>query len=331
MWFDRIWTIQEVALARQVKILSSAREMDYDRFMNEWLDLYEPWFSHVERDPRADLIMARAGVCKVTKGKKYKDPWWPQDWNLMSSLCNVTALASSHPSDKIFALHGVIKELGLSLPEPQYSMDTGEVYWKACAALMDQTCSLKPLILVNGLPWNSKIPSWVPDFNQPYRKTIAGVPITNGVFGEYSFYNTESAFKIIDSSKIIATKAKVIGYVRGRLYQQTGLQSNRSDDVAPCVAELVREDIHTTHVFQNWILASEMLENFTLEDENDFSAIHRLMFNRYSIVQSFQEQGRELELIRLLQASAYNPGPLSQIFQDLVKHFFRQRKTFQDS
>jgi len=253
MWFHRIWTIQEVALARRVRVLSLQREMDYDQFIREWMDLHWKWSYMTTRDPMADLIATRGGIRQVVERQrlsKRRGLWWWAAWEPTDFLCSVTASASSHPSDKIFAIHGLLKELGFALPDPEYSMDTGEVYWKACASLMTQASSVRsllPLTLVNGLHWNSNIPSWVPDFNQPLGRIVRASDTFNGLLGVNLGHFRPAEFELIDNNKIIATKARINGLVRGRIYQNTELQSNRSCDVSLGVAELVREHIQAIH------------------------------------------------------------------------------------
>jgi hypothetical protein len=236
-------------------------------------------------------LIKKKRLKKVDEGFEFREPMHP-----MHFLCGVTAATSSHPSDKIFAIHGVMKELGVLLPEPDYSMDTGEVYWKACAALMSQTRSLEPLMLVNGLlHWNSNVPSWVPDFNQTHRR-IVEPPLSKSVFGWRSPCNHGAKFTLIDNDKIIATKAKPIDLIHGRTYQRTNPQSNRSGE-----AGLVREHIHAIHCFHNWILASETWEYFTMDDEANFDAVVELMFLQFDLYDENQENRRRL--IRLLRIS----------------------------
>jgi hypothetical protein len=105
--------------------------MDYDKFTYEWTNLKWNWFYQTDSNPMTDLIDARAGmfIRRLWGLKKLKASWWvPPMWEPANFLCTVTASASSHPSDKIFGIHGVMKTFGVSLPEPDYNMDTGEVY-----------------------------------------------------------------------------------------------------------------------------------------------------------------------------------------------------------
>jgi hypothetical protein len=316
MWFNRMWTIQEVALARQVKVLSPVREMDYDRFMNKWMERYGGFSELKDRNPIVDVIEARASGRQMVKSEgseKWKVPWWEAEWaphDPMQFLCLVTASAASHPSDKIFAIHGVMKELGVLLPEPDYSMDTGEVYWKACAVLMTMTCSLQPLHLVNGLHWNSDYPSWVPDFSQTHRR-ISGYTASLRTFrGWYSGHGGPAKFMLIDNHRVIATKAKVIGPIHGRIYQQTELQSNHLGDDSLDGAGLVREYIHVIHCLQSWMLASETLE--------DFDALFELIFYGYGY-QVSRHRGIQPQLRLLLWISAYDPGAIYSKFYKSIE------------
>jgi hypothetical protein len=316
MWFDRIWTIQEVALARQVRVLSPMREVDYDKFMN-WMAFYSMWLSLLKHSHRvSNLIRARARIRHKTRRKGIEKLEESRDvsWGPMNFLCTVTASASSHPSDKIFAIHGIMKELGFLLPEPDYSMDTSEVYWRACCILMTQTDSLQPLTLVNALHWNSDFPSWVPDFNQSHQSIVEfreAVGVLRSVFS-FGFAHREHAkFTLIDSQKVITTKAKVIDLIDGKIHQQTEVQSNRFGNDLLGVAGLVREHIHAIHCLQSWILASEILEDFTLAYEKYLYSMAGVMFN---IEDSWLIEGQKLRLIWLLWISVYDPGEIYSMF-----------------
>jgi hypothetical protein len=236
-------------------------------------------------------------------------------WGPMNFLCTVTASASSHPSDKIFAIHGIMKELGFLLPEPDYSMDTSEVYWRACCVLMTQTDSLRPLTLVNALHWNSDFPSWVPDFNQPRGSIVESREAGDEWWSVFCFgfaHGEYAKFTLIDSQKVIATKAKVIDLIDGKIHQQIEVQSNRFGNDLLGVAGLVREHIHAIHCLQSWILASEMLEDFTLAYERHFNSMVGVMFNIMD--PWFRTEEQKFRLIRLLWISAYDPGEIYSMF-----------------
>jgi hypothetical protein len=86
MWFNRIWTIQEVALAQKVSVVSSTREMDYDKFINDWMDLYWRWFKMLHGSLHVDFIKARATVRHVLKRKRIgKSRLFGERWSSANS------------------------------------------------------------------------------------------------------------------------------------------------------------------------------------------------------------------------------------------------------
>jgi hypothetical protein len=69
---------------------------------------------------------------------------------------------STHPADKIFALYGILKEIGISMPTPNYSLSLGEVYWTATLALLRQEPCTYLLPLASGVASKlPEVPSWV--------------------------------------------------------------------------------------------------------------------------------------------------------------------------
>jgi hypothetical protein len=322
MWFNRIWTIQEVALAQQVRVVSSTREMDYDKFMDDWMDFHWRWFKKYMNSVEVDLIDARATVRHVLRRKRIgklklsgERLSSANSWRPMSFLCAVTASASSYPSDKIFAMNGIMKELGFPLPDPDYSMDYGEVYWKACSELMARTSSLQPLTLVNGLHWDSNFPSWVPDFNGKHPMIAETKWHPKEFLGKGSASHKQARFTI-DNHRVIATQAKVVDLIHGRIYQRLEGQPERSSDYSLGLAEQVRELIHAVHCLQSWILASEKLENFTLADRKHLNSMVDLMFNHEN--SSFLVERDQDRLLQLLWISAYHPGEIYSLFYESI-------------
>lgn len=327
-WFTRIWTIQEVSLAQEVKVVSPTRGMDYDKFMNDWMNINWKWFKRHHNSLSIDLIEARATVRHVLRRKRVgKLKLFGErlssatSWRPLSFLCIVTASASSYPSDKIFAINGIMKALGFALPDPNYSLDYGDVYWKACSALMAQTCSLQPLTLVNGLHWNSKYPSWVPDFNgtRPLIAETKWHPLE--YFGKGSPCRKQATFTI-DNHMVITTQAKVVDIIHGRIYQSLEVQPDRSTDNTLDLAELVRELIHTVHCLQSWILASEKLGDFTSADRKHFDSMVDLMFCHEN--SSFRVQKDQDRLLKLLWISAHNPGEIYSLFYESIDSHIKE-------
>ena len=75
-WFSRVWTIQEVALARTAEVASGERLMNYDSFLSGllgWLrvsSIKSPMGEPIlEANPLLDLLQIRYDVRKLVQIK----------------------------------------------------------------------------------------------------------------------------------------------------------------------------------------------------------------------------------------------------------------------
>jgi hypothetical protein len=149
---------------------------------------------------------------------------------------------------------------------------------------------------------------------QPNTSSIPGLV---GFFAPgYLGYDKPAKFTLIDNHRVIATKAKIIDLVHGRIYQQTELRLKRVGDGSLDVAALVREYIHAIHCFQSWILASETLEDFTLDKSEDLEELVGVIFCGYK---HLGRDERRRRLIQLLWISAYDPGSIHSMFHEWIK------------
>lgn len=80
-------------------------------------------------------------------------------------LLRTQHLDSTDPKDKIFAIHGLLKEMGAHLPDPNYSKSVQQVYREAAAVAIRHDNSLHILFAITGESRIEGIPSWVPDWS----------------------------------------------------------------------------------------------------------------------------------------------------------------------
>jgi hypothetical protein len=71
---------------------------------------------------------------------------------------------SSDGKDKIYGLHQILYDCGITLPEPNYALGTAQIYKEATAALLQGSRSLRILELQENAHKRHDLPSWVPDF-----------------------------------------------------------------------------------------------------------------------------------------------------------------------
>jgi hypothetical protein len=159
----KVWTVQEVAMARQgcCTIYCGEDNLNYD-----WLNMN--LFSmttdlHIRNDYGLnDLLQEPRNYLRRTLRHmimfKKHDPPKGVPHMIKFLLC----YHSSDPKDKIFAFYGIFKEIGLDMPTPNYGISLGAVYWTATLALLSQEPCTILLPLASGVASKiPEVPSWV--------------------------------------------------------------------------------------------------------------------------------------------------------------------------
>jgi hypothetical protein len=85
--------------------------------------------------------------------------------NTLQILVSARKKKASEPKDKIFALFGVLKELGLHLPMPDYQNSLEQIYTEAAIACINHGKSLDILFEAPSDNRRAGLPSWVPDWS----------------------------------------------------------------------------------------------------------------------------------------------------------------------
>lgn len=258
-WFDRMWTIQEVAIAQQVQIISARRAMEYDQFisnLNLWLT------ERLNQPAGGDLwghIMAEGDITTQLLGarKEIRDLLHPspetqkqrEKSRITEIVCHITAASASVASDKIFALHGMMKALGVTLPQPDYTLPTSEVYWRASCVLMRSQNCLDMLSIVNGSSEFTDVPSWVPDFSRSSPRWEM-----NSVWFHASgdWVKRKPSFALTAEDRVMITKAKIVDVVKGVVLEKVdSVVHIVGTDTDVFFGNSLPSSIRTIKVFQN--------------------------------------------------------------------------------
>ena len=122
--------------------------------------------------PLAALLCFNATTFLLTPPKS--NPRW--DRNLRTSFIDVLRMSrrqqATEPKDKVYALYGLLQQLEIPLlAEPDYSPDHSleEAYRNFAVSIINWHHSLDLLLEASG-PWGTNAPSWVPQWNRPYRR-----------------------------------------------------------------------------------------------------------------------------------------------------------------
>jgi hypothetical protein len=121
--------------------------------------------------PLVILIHACAATLLLTPPKT--DVNW--DNNLRDVFVNMLNKSrdqqSANPKDKVYALYGLLQQLDIKLPEPDYSENQSleDTYLGFTYSIIRWHRSLDILLEASG-PWGRNAPSWVPDWSKSYRR-----------------------------------------------------------------------------------------------------------------------------------------------------------------
>jgi hypothetical protein len=166
-YFNRMWTLQEVCVAQManVSLQRGTLSMELDDFTRSIYYL------------RSTFNISTPSLEKITQltmiGLHFSDG---RRLSLRDLLFQARGRESEDPRDKIYALHGLMKDDMNPLLQPDYSKPAAEVFANAARHLIAVEKSLDILCGHQLQPRLEGLPSWVPDFRHFGLQTGVLVP-----------------------------------------------------------------------------------------------------------------------------------------------------------
>ncbi|CAG9975548.1 unnamed protein product [Clonostachys byssicola] len=159
-WFTRVWVIQEAMLSRSGTVYCGDQILSWSavRHFNEW-DQSNKWLKTLPYVMSVSQTSLEKSDIRVS---------------LLIALVETRHCGATDPRDKIYSLlplfHSVKEQLDLA---PKYGDSVAKVYTDCATALLSrQSCGV-----LNAVQSGSKIeglPSWVPDWSMPPKRTVLG-------------------------------------------------------------------------------------------------------------------------------------------------------------
>jgi hypothetical protein len=177
-WWNRIWIVQEIVLAKEALILCGTASMTWTQLEHS-LHYTSIALNDIKTQLQdsGDHSLIRDRVRKIgrlTAIRRRKD-----NLNVVDVFDNIGGNECSDKRDKIYGLVGIIPDADLIVPEPNYSLDAEEVHRRAFGSLAVETRSLDFLSLIVNRPKNIRgggfppsFPSWCPDMTSSYFRNI---------------------------------------------------------------------------------------------------------------------------------------------------------------
>jgi hypothetical protein len=260
-WVQRAWTIQEIALAREVQVVYADYVLDYDNFMmNLSLCLTSLWYSTSPFTTSHEINEAHALILakyKFRENVKICQTGSIQLWNASDVLEEVVFAKSSLAVDKVFAVHALLESLLLGhlwipntfhfMPLPDYCVDAATYYWEVITRLPQGRGFLYFLNFTDGCQWNERIPSWVPDFNNSANRQFPNARSWNKNVPEDSHY------EVSKNKHLLYVKALLISTVQRKAELQKPSSKKPSLDSKGVNMESIYDYLATIQKLQAWI------------------------------------------------------------------------------
>ncbi|KAL5600603.1 hypothetical protein FOVSG1_008415 [Fusarium oxysporum f. sp. vasinfectum] len=190
-WWHRIWTIQEVVLGSNIQVICGPYVVEWDQIIQATA-VFEPCYRFMDELIEATILSSTyrylfpfqsgASRMKFIKSLKFfisrrNDPWLSQSTSLNEDLAGLLGMARNYdatdPRDKIYALLGLLEELGYKSPlRVSYRVSVEDLYTQVAKILQQDSETLNILSHVDVNPFArqgtlSDLPSWVPNWTVP--------------------------------------------------------------------------------------------------------------------------------------------------------------------
>ena len=237
-WFERVWTLQEAAKARECIVLCGSRIIHFEVLeqLHRGCQLVENthWRQALERiavacpfKPLNDERSITAHILAIAKLKELAGTAALNTSSVSSArsfllLFNrIRSCKATDPRDRIYCIYGILpKDIREAIGEPSYDLTVEDLYQKLAVT---QVVDLGNLVYLGGAGIhrrNLSVPSWIPDYTHPevhYSLTVLNEDCLNRT-GSRLFRATGTVRSCVRLSKnnrqILEIKGKLLGTVQ---------------------------------------------------------------------------------------------------------------------
>ncbi|KAF4470942.1 heterokaryon incompatibility [Fusarium albosuccineum] len=129
-WFERMWTLQELLLARHATVICGDQSMEWGSLCDA-VELLQASFPLSSKGTRNFINCFYA----CSDFKELLDDPSEGEAALSRMIHHSRIRHATNPKDKIFALYGLALSLGKAMPQPNYTQSISEVYSRATTVL----------------------------------------------------------------------------------------------------------------------------------------------------------------------------------------------------
>jgi hypothetical protein len=208
----------------------------------------------------ATLVLTPAGL--------FKDHEQSVRRKIVNILNRTRTRQATEGVDRVFALYGVLQNLGIPLQKPDYEKSVGEVYSEFTRAIISWHKSLD-ILTEASTPSLPDTPSWVPNWSTRYHRLFKG--------DSRAAKDSSPRYSFSDCGRRLETSGMVVGtvvYCTEALEEPSGdLFSGGRDSIDPA---FLSRSLHNVRVLTQWISYAFQMSNpnHELFSEAIFETVH---------------------------------------------------------
>lgn len=217
-WFVRVWTLQEIAFSREAVVKIGPHELAWHdvaaTLTGKWnISPYSETKSLSIRDKFRGMVNESRTSTQVTN-----------NYLAHTRLFRlIPELQCTRDQDRIFGLHSILTQTGLTLPRPDYDKPISHIFQEAVVSFIRSYGKLDLVSLTIPPRLRHDTPSWVPDWlAPPPRHLLFEVHGTFPPDGPFLFPRRASGYSRAEAPSVftngkLPSKGKHLGNIRLRL------------------------------------------------------------------------------------------------------------------
>jgi hypothetical protein len=167
--FERMWCVQEIALGPRVRIICGKSTVTLEDLELK-LENAEKLTRTMDETVRFKIHKSRLAIHHdlrtAIQAARFSQAGTHVPWPPVSVLLDCARKkGATEAKDKVFALAGIFRLMGVNISPPDYATPTWRIYREATVAAISYDRSLDVLYQITGLNKIDSLPSWVPDYS----------------------------------------------------------------------------------------------------------------------------------------------------------------------
>jgi hypothetical protein len=260
-----MWCVQEIAMGRRVRLVLGKKSMAWEQLISALNYAEMTNEAIIGSSVTERLFKSRIALQETLRNVINPSPNQPpHSWPPLSTLLDTTrSRGATNPRDKVYALHGILELMGLSLPPVETSKPVREIYQEITQIAFATDRNLNMLYQITGLPNSHDLPSWVTDLSCTRPPAILMFEAYNASSSSPIYWQVPPSSSILMLRGRIFDRVRAVGGVMNPGFQ-TNTQSQHSGTEAGPLSSTT-ESTTAFHIFQQWLSLAQTLPCATIK------------------------------------------------------------------